>query len=119
MWWSALLLLSLSGKISNGFLVRGWLGLSSDGGFLVAFFALNGQAPVTLEKENRHPSPLPVLPAVHKVAIEMNLSESCFLELKPDSLGEGKTSSRRMRIVHVPRVQLGASSVDKRVGCVL
>ncbi|CAM9238967.1 unnamed protein product, partial [Laminaria digitata] len=28
---------------------------------------------------------------MQKVAVEMNLSESCFLELKPDSLGKGET----------------------------
>lgn len=42
-------------------------------------------------KENERPSSLPVPPTTRKVAVEMNLSESCFLELKPDSLGKGET----------------------------
>ena len=46
---------------------------------------------------------------MNKVAVEMNLSESCFVELKPESVGQGETVSCVCRALRYYSSMVGAS----------
>lgn len=74
-------------QVSLGLVVLGWLDLSLDRGWDVLLSRMSDRN----WSESRRRSPFPVPPIINKVAVEMNLSESCFLELKPDSLRKGET----------------------------
>ena len=64
-----------------------WLARSFVRRKLDRLFSLNDKQRLS---KNRLSSPFLVPPTIHKVAVEMNLSDSCFLELKPESLGKGE-----------------------------
>lgn len=82
-------------QVSLGLVVLGWLDLSLDRGWDVLLSRISDSN----WSENRRRSPFPVPPTINKVAVEMNLSESCFLELKPESLRKGETLACSWRAV--------------------